>query len=69
MARISFKVSFVLPEAATVANAREYVVNAVSTLKGGLQPPGHGPGGYDPDEDGDPMFELDEKTVRVVRIK
>ena len=64
--RITFKVSFILPGDATIAEARNYIEDAVSTLKGSLMPYG-----IDPERpyEGDPMSELDGDTVRVTQHK
>ena len=64
---VEFKVSFVLPEDATVAEARDYVEDAVSTLHGSLKPI---TAAELPDlSDYDPMSELDGDTVRVTRLQ
>jgi len=64
--RVTFKVSFALPEEATVAEARAYVEDAVATMKGCLRPYGWN---IEYPDDGDPMSELDEDTVRVTIFK
>lgn len=61
MRRVNFTVSFALPRGASVADAREYVDDAVATWRGSLRYPG----GYGEDDPGDPMFGLDNSTVRV----
>lgn len=63
--RVTFKVSFILPEGATVGRARDYVEDAVSTMNGSLMP--YGADHEDPDA-GDPMSYLDGDTVRVTRL-
>lgn len=61
MKKVTFEVSFPLPPGATIGDARQYVLDAVSTWQGSLRPPG----GYSEDDPGDPMFALDGGTVRV----
>lgn len=61
----TFQVRMVLPPGATVRDAGQYVLDAVASYRGGLQPPGWGPGGEDPNEAGDPMHGLDVNTVQV----
>ena len=63
--RVTFRVSFLLPPSATIADARAYIVDAVSTMKGCYRPPG----GYDDTDPGDAMWNLDRATVKVTRIK
>ena len=64
--RVHFRVSFILPPHATVAEAREYVADAVASMKGCLNPGMRGDGTHDPDE-ADSMFYLDGGSVRVTR--
>lgn len=59
---VSLTVTFELPEGATKTEAKEYVLDAVSTWRGSLRPPGS----YDEADDGDPMWGLDSDTVKVV---
>lgn len=66
--KAEYRVTFDLPEGATLADGKLYVLDAVSSLRGSLQPPGYGPGGPDDAEEGDPMHGLDPDTVRVARI-
>lgn len=61
MSRVRFTVSFELPKGATRREALEYVSDAVETWRGQCHPPG----GYDKDDEGDPMFGLDWSTVYV----
>lgn len=58
--RITVKVSFELPEGATVRAAQAYIADAVGSWHGSLKPTGH------EDGDGDPMFDLDPDTIKVV---
>lgn len=52
------------PEDASFEDVADYVEDAVTTMKGCLRPPR----AYGPDDDGDPMFELNGKTVHVIRV-
>jgi hypothetical protein len=65
---VEFRVSFPLPAGATVADAREYVDEAVTTWRGSLCPPGGG-GSLDDDHPGDPMWGLDADRVKVTRLR
>jgi hypothetical protein len=68
--RIRFSVSFELPEDASVAEARIYVMEAVRSWSGSLCPPGSSNGDYPPTiNDGDPMYNLKADTVRVVVVR
>jgi len=58
--RVQFKVSFPLPAGASERDARLYVLDAVASMKGSLQPPRPEEGQH-----GDPMFLLDGDSVRV----
>lgn len=59
--RKSFRVTLDIPEGASVLEAREYVRDAVQIHAGSLRPPG----GYDDSDEGDPMFQLNIKSIRV----
>lgn len=61
--RIKILVDFKLPEGAKPEDAVAYVEEAVKSWSGSLQPPGMGGGGPDPNEPGDPMYNLDSSTV------
>lgn len=63
--RVEFKVSFVLPPRATVTEARAYVLDAISTMKGCRMPPG----ADDEFPEGDPIFGLDSDTIKVTQIR
>lgn len=65
MTRVIFKVSFDKPPIATVADCRNYIVDAIATMKGCYRPPG----AYGRDDPGDPMFDLDGDSVRAVRLR
>ena len=60
MATIRMSISMEIPEGASREDCLRYTVDAVQSWKGSLRPPG----GYAPDDEGDPMFELDYRTVR-----
>ena len=62
---VVFSVSFPLPEGATVAAAREYVKDAVASMRGVCRPP-FSYNNWDP---GDPMFGLDKDAVEVHQIR
>lgn len=61
--RLTFLVSFIQPELASIRDCREYVDEAVASMKGSRRPPG----AYGEDDYGDPMWELDPDTVKVSR--
>jgi hypothetical protein len=63
--RAQFTVSFVMPPGATLKEAKEYIVDAVASMKGSYRPPAS----YDETDPGDPMFRLDGDTVKVVGHK
>lgn len=54
--KAEYRVTFDLPEGATLADGKAYVLDAVSSYKGGL------------DHVNNPMSWLDQNTVRVARI-
>jgi hypothetical protein len=62
---VEFKVAFPLPDRITVADAREYVEDAVLSWRDTLRPPR----AYGPDDDGDPMWWLDRDSVKVTRLR
>lgn len=62
--KVAFQVSFLLPEGATVRDARNYVHDAISEWKGSLRPPRS----YNPNDEGDPFFSLDRDSIRVTRV-
>lgn len=61
--RVQFRVSFPLPQDATVRAAQQYVLDAVACYCGSLKPPDRDP----EDPEGDPMFNLDRTAVKVIR--
>ena len=62
---VEFKVRIILPPGVTVACARSYIEEAVCSWKGSFRPPG----GYNEVDPGDPLFDLDVRSVRVTRLK
>jgi len=62
--RISFIVSFELPDDVNASSARNYVRDAVASWRGSLCPPGssNGDGTFN---HGDPMFDMNSDTVHV----
>lgn len=63
--RVVFKVTLTVPEGATIADAKDYINEAVGTWYGCLRPAG-AYGGHDP---GDPMRYLDPNSVRVTKAR
>lgn len=59
--RVYFTVSFEKPPRATLKEVKAYLYDAVGTMKGCYRPPG----GYGDNDPGDPMWDLDYKTIRV----
>lgn len=59
--RVYFLVSFIPPPGATDERMKEYIIDSVAAMKGSLYS-----GGFE--GEGDPMFELDEKTVRARKL-
>lgn len=66
--KVQFRVTLTLPDDATIADAKDYVRDAVASMKGCLNPGMRGDGTRDPDE-ADPMFYLEGDTVRVTSIR
>ncbi len=58
---IAFLVSFRCPEGASARECRAYVEEAIKTQRGSLRPPGS----HDEADDGDPMWSLDEASVKI----
>jgi len=63
--RVEFKVSLEQPAGATIEDIRDYIDTAITTWWGQLRPPGS----YDDNDPGDPLWYLDETTVRVTRLR
>jgi hypothetical protein len=63
--KVKILVELVLPQGVETEEAVAYVREAVKSWAGSLQPPGTDGGGSNPDAPGDPMFNLDAKTVKV----
>jgi len=62
--RVRFIVSFELPPAATIKECREYVEDAVSSMKGSREPPNQ-----DNCWTGDPVWGIDSDTITVTHIR
>jgi hypothetical protein len=62
--RVTFKVSFDLPDGASVALARDYLNEAVATWHGSLRPPG----GYHENDPGDPFFLFDRHSIKITQV-
>lgn len=60
-----FKVTLEVPEGATIADCKEYILDSVQTWCGALRPP-FACGDNDP---GNPMFGLNRDSVRVVQVR
>jgi hypothetical protein len=65
MTRVYFTVSFEKPPRAKLSDMKEYIADAVKAWRGQLYPGGIE--GYP--EEPDAMWELNEETVRVVRLQ
>lgn len=65
MKSIEFKVSFILPPSATIADAEAYLYDAVGTMKGCYRPPNS----INDKDPGDPMWDLDSTTLKVVKLR
>lgn len=63
----AFLVRLKVPPGATIGDVRHYIEEAVSTWRGSLRPPNAY--GYEDDEPGDPLFELDVDSVKVRHIR
>lgn len=63
---VEFKVSLPLPVGATLADAQEYILEAVQTWRGQLRPPSYDEIVID---DGHPMYYLNYQRVKVTRIR
>jgi hypothetical protein len=62
--KVSFKVSFELPENATINDAYHYVEDSVASWHGSLRPAES----YGDNDPGDPMFNLNSDTVTVEKV-
>lgn len=62
---VHFRVALVRPEGADLDDVATYILEAVQSHRGSLRPPGS----YAPEDEGDPMFDLDAETVSVTRIR
>jgi hypothetical protein len=62
--KVKILVEMTLPPGVEETEAVAYVREAVKSWAGSLQPPGIDGGGDNADTPGDPMFQLDAKTVK-----
>jgi hypothetical protein len=62
--QLAFKVVLTMPDGVTIEDMKDYVLRAVSTMRGSCRPPR----GYGPDDLGDPLFSLDASSIRVTRL-
>lgn len=63
-----FIVTIDVPDNVTATDVRNYIRAAVMGWSGALQPPGQNGEGYDPEEDGDPLWGIgDNATVKSVK--
>jgi hypothetical protein len=63
MKKRQFIVEMEIPEGATVGDIKEYIEDAVGAWCGQFRPPG----GYGPDDPGDPRFMIDRDSIKVKR--
>ena len=61
---VQFLVTLDVPEGATIASVQRYVKDAVRTWHGSLEP-----AMKENDYEGDPMFNLNARSVKVERVK
>ena len=59
-----FKVRVIIPDGVSVVGMKEYIDDAVTHWRGSLRPPR----AYGPDDDGDPLFELDTDAINVTLL-
>lgn len=58
---LTFTVTMKQPSRASITDCRDYIAEAVETWCGQCRPPG----ALDDNDDGDPMWALDSRTVKV----
>lgn len=63
--KLEFRITLTRPPRATIAEVRDYILEAVQSYRGGLHPPF----AEDENDPGDPLFELDRNSVKIVRLK
>lgn len=61
--KVKFIVSLVRPDEATIAETQAYICDAIASWKGSYRPPGS----INDNDPGDPMFSLNEDTIKVTR--
>ena len=62
---VAFTGSFPPPPGVTARDAKDYVLDAVATWRGGLRPPG----AYSDTDPGDPLFDLNPDAVQVKYLR
>lgn len=60
---VKFVVSLLPPDGATIRDVQAYICDAVASWHGSYRPPGS----YDDNDPGDPMFLLNEGTIKVTK--
>jgi len=66
--KVTFKVTLTKPPNATLTDVRNYIKEWVQTGRGSLYPGGLD-AGITPNDEPDPMWDLDPDTVKVTHIK
>lgn len=61
--QLKFIVTLMQPDEATIAEVQAYIYDAIASWKGSYRPPGL----IDDNDPGDPMFSLNEDTIKVTR--
>ena len=65
--KLAFTVTLVRPDGATITDVRDYVYQAVKSWHGSLNPGHQYPDQETPANEPDPMFYLDESSIRIKR--
>jgi hypothetical protein len=58
-----FRVTMEVPDGASIADCKEYILEAVSSWGGSLRPPGS----YSEGDPGNPFFSLNRDTLKVTQ--
>lgn len=56
-----FLVTLPIPDGASFKDVQEYIHDAVGSWNGSLRPPG----GYGPEDEGDPLFGIERDSIKV----